>query len=174
MMPEARERATTPQAAVPPGTATPRTVPSRTAPPGSAARTTVPRDVRPPWEAGGPGRDGHIRSGEYAGKAKHRARPAAQPYRPPRAATVVPYLAVLVLVAAGVYISWHQGSRGGGTGGVIAGVSFLVAAAVRLVLPAQFAGLLASRNRATDVVTLVIFGLCLLVLGLILPGLRAR
>ena len=86
----------------------------------------------------------------------------------------MPYLAVLVLVAAGVYISWHQGSRGGGIGGVIAGASFLVAAAVRLVLPAQLAGLLASRNRATDVMTFVVFGICLLVLGLVLPRLRVR
>lgn len=85
-------------------------------------------------------------------------------------ATVVPYLAVLVLVAAGVYISWHQGSHGGGAGGVIAGAAFLVAAVVRLVLPKSLAGLLASRNRVTDVVTLVIFGACLLVLGLVLPG----
>ena len=174
MMPQARAQATTPQAAVPPGTAKPRTATSRTAPPGSAARATMPRDARPPWGAGGPGGDGHIRSGEFAGKAGHRAHRAVRPYHPPRAASVVPYLAVLVLVAAGVYISWHQGSSGGGMGGVIAGASFLIAAAVRLVLPAQLAGLLASRNRVTDVVTLVVFGVCLLVLGLVLPRLRAR
>jgi DUF3017 family protein len=95
---------------------------------------------------------------------------AARPQRPPRAATVVPYLAVLVLVFAGVYIAWHQGSHGGGVGGMIAGAAFLIAAAVRLVLPAQLSGLLASRNRATDVVTLAIFGVGLLVLGLVLPG----
>ena len=83
----------------------------------------------------------------------------------------MPYLAVLVLVAGGVYIAWHQGSHGGGMGGVIGGVAFLVAAAVRLALPDEFAGLLASRNRVTDVVTLVIFGACLLVLGLVLPRL---
>lgn len=114
-----------------------------------------------------------------AGKARHvthRAglpRPAVsgRPQRPPRVATVVPYLAVLVLVAGGVYISWHQGSHGGGMGGVIAGAAFLIAAAVRLALPKQLAGLLASRNRVTDVVTLVIFGICLLVVGLVLPRL---
>lgn len=87
--------------------------------------------------------------------------------------TVVPYLAVLVLVAAGVYIAWHQGSHGGGLGGVIAGVAFLVAAMIRLALPGKLAGLLASRNRVTDVVTLVTFGACLLVLGLVLPRLGA-
>ena len=99
-----------------------------------------------------------------------RPRPA-DPSRPPRVAKVVPYLAVLVLVAGGVYISWHQGSHGGGMGGVIAGVAFLIAAGIRLALPKQFAGLLASRNRVTDVVTLVIFGACLMVLGLVLPRL---
>jgi peptidoglycan/LPS O-acetylase OafA/YrhL len=95
---------------------------------------------------------------------------AARPQPPPRVAKAVPYLAVLVLVCAGVYISWHQGSHGGGVGGMVAGAAFLMAAVVRLMLPAQFSGLLASRNRATDVVTMVIFGVCLLVLGLVLPG----
>lgn len=83
--------------------------------------------------------------------------------------TVIPYLTVVVCVVAGVYISWHQGSRGGGMGGVIAGGAFLVAAIIRLMLPEKLAGFLASRNRATDVVTLAAFGTCLLVVGLLLP-----
>lgn len=81
----------------------------------------------------------------------------------------MPYLAVLVLVVAGVYISWHQGSQGGGLGGMIAGAAFLIAAGVRMALPPQLAGLLASRRRTTDVVTLATFGACLLVLGAVLP-----
>jgi hypothetical protein len=112
-----------------------------------------------------------IRSDKMVVKTGRVAHRAARPQHPPRIATVVPYTAVLVLVAGGVYVSWHQGSHGGGLGGVIAGAAFLIAAAVRLALPGQFAGLLASRNRATDVVTLVIFGVCLLVLGLVLPRL---
>jgi hypothetical protein len=88
----------------------------------------------------------------------------------PRVTFLIPYTAVLVLVAGGVYISWRQGSHGGGQGGVIAGAAFLLAAVARLVLPRRLAGLLAGRKRATDVVTLVIFGVCLLVLGLVLPG----
>lgn len=142
------------------------TVPGRTAP-GTRAPGT-PRGVRPSRGEGGAGADGHIRSAQLVVKGTHRAVPA---HRPPRVATVVPYLAVLVLVAGGVYISWHQGSHGGGLGGVIAGAAFLIAAAVRLALPAQLAGLLASRDRVTDVTTLVVFGACLLVLGLVLPGL---
>ena len=126
----------------------------------------MPREAAPPWGAGGNGTGGNLRSGEVSYKAAHKARPD----HPPWSATVVPYLAVLVLVAAGVYISWHLGSQGGGLGGVIAGAAFLIAAGVRLALPSQLAGLLASRRRTTDVVTLVVFGVCLLLVGLVLPS----
>jgi hypothetical protein len=81
----------------------------------------------------------------------------------------IPYLVVLVCVAAGVYISWHQGSAGGGKGGIVGGIALLVAAVIRLVLPARFAGLLGTRRRVTDVLTLTIFGTGLLAAGLVLP-----
>ncbi len=67
---------------------------------------------------------------------------------------VVPLLAVLVVTIAGVYIAWRQGSAGGGEGGVVGGVALLAGAVARLLLPARLAGLLATRKRATDVVTL--------------------
>jgi hypothetical protein len=76
---------------------------------------------------------------------------------------------VIVLVVAGVYIAWRQGSHGGGMGGVIAGGAFIVAAIVRFIMPRKLSGLLASRGRVTDVVTFAIFGACLLILGLVLP-----
>ena len=82
---------------------------------------------------------------------------------------VIPLLAVLVVTVAGVYIAWRQGSAGGGEGGVVGGTALLVGAAARLLLPARLAGLLATRKRATDVVTLAIFGVGLLVAGLVLP-----
>jgi hypothetical protein len=82
---------------------------------------------------------------------------------------VIPLLAVLVVTVAGVYIAWRQGSTGGGEGGVIAGIALLVGAAARLLLPARLAGLLATRKRATDVITLTIFGAALLIAGLVLP-----
>lgn len=82
---------------------------------------------------------------------------------------VVPILAVLVVTVAGVYIAWHKGSAGGGQGGVVGGTALLVAAVVRLLLPSSLAGLLAMRKRATDVATLAIFGVGLLVAGLVLP-----
>jgi Protein of unknown function (DUF3017) len=84
---------------------------------------------------------------------------------------VVPYLALLLCTIAGVYIAWRDGSAGGGAGGVIAGLALLAAAVVRGLLPARLAGLLASRRRATDVITLAAFGACLLVAGLVLPRL---
>ena len=83
---------------------------------------------------------------------------------------VVPLLAVLVVTVAGVYIAWRQGSAGGGEGGVVGGAALLVAAVARLLLPARLAGLLATRKRANDVVTLAIFGVALLVAGLVLPA----
>jgi hypothetical protein len=82
---------------------------------------------------------------------------------------VVPLLAVLVAVVAGAYLAWHQGSAGAREGGAVGGAALLIVAAVRLWLPNELAGLLATRNRATDVVTLAVLGVGLLVTGLILP-----
>jgi len=97
----------------------------------------------------------------------------AKPAPPPTAqAAMIPYLAVLVCVAAGIYIAWHVGSHGGGRGGAVAGGALLVAAVIRLVLPTRLAGLLAVRHRATDVITLLVLGASLLTAGLVLPGLR--
>jgi len=117
---------------------------------------------------------GHAASPTQVGPA-HGGGPAhARPARASAAlAALVVHLAVLVCVAAGIYIAWHQGSHGGGRGGVIAGGALLAAALMRLVLPARVAGLLAVRNRATDAVTLIVLGACLLATGLVLPGLQA-
>ncbi|WP_187365973.1 DUF3017 domain-containing protein [Trebonia kvetii] len=81
----------------------------------------------------------------------------------------VPYLAVLVCAVVGVYIAWRDGSAGGGDGAAVLGAALLAAAVARLLLPARLARLLATRKRATDVLTLAVFGLGLLVLGLVLP-----
>jgi len=51
---------------------------------------------------------------------------------------------------------WRQGSAGGGEGGVIAGIALFAGAVARLLLPARLAGLLGTRKRVTDVVTLTI------------------
>jgi Protein of unknown function (DUF3017) len=82
---------------------------------------------------------------------------------------VIPYLTVLVCAMAGVYIAWRQGSAGGGQGAVVGGVALLVGALVRLALPARLVGLLGTRKRVTDVLTLTVFGAGLIVAGLVLP-----
>jgi Protein of unknown function (DUF3017) len=81
----------------------------------------------------------------------------------------IPYLAVLVCALAGVYIAWREGSAGGGQGAVVGGIALLAAAGVRLALPARLAGLLGTRKRVTDVLTLTVLGAGLLVAGLVLP-----
>ena len=86
----------------------------------------------------------------------------------------IPYLVVLVCVVAGWYIAWSQGSAGGGRGAVVGGIALLVAALVRLALPAKLVGLLGTRKRATDVVTLAVFGAGLIIAGLVLPRLGSQ
>lgn len=132
--------------------------------------------------------DAPVRSGKPARQAARGGSWAAVPWpphgRPPQQAAagtrarpergligVIPYLAVLLCTIAGVYIAWREGSVGGGAGGVVAGLALLAAAVIRGVLPARLAGLLASRRRTTDVVTLAAFGACLLIAGLVLPRL---
>jgi hypothetical protein len=83
---------------------------------------------------------------------------------------VIPYLVVLVCVVAGWYIAWNAGSAGG-RGAVIGGVALLIAAIARLVLPARLVGLLGTRKRVTDVLTLTVLGVGLIVAGLVLPHL---
>jgi hypothetical protein len=120
------------------------------------------------------------RAGSWAGSERpsreraSRERASREPAGPvPGTGTVgaVVYLAVLACVAAGLYIAWRLGSAGGGRGAAVAGGALLVAAIARLVLPARLAGLLASRRRAIDVLTLTVFGAGLLVAGLVLPRL---
>lgn len=153
MMPQTRRvPAGLPPGTLPPGTLPPGTLPPETFP---SKSPEPPETLPPPTSALAP---------------ETPSAPAnPQPVRVPRIATQITYLAVLVIVASGVYISWHQGSGGGGLGGVIAGGAFIIAAVARFALPRKLSGLLASRGRVTDVVTFVIFGSCLLVLGLVLP-----
>jgi Protein of unknown function (DUF3017) len=143
---------------------------------GSRAAAPWPPQGRPPQQAAAP------RPGVPAVPAAPAA-PVAPAGRVARRAAVtrarrersligvVPYLAVLLCTIAGVYIAFREGSAGGGAGGVIAGLALLMGAVIRAVLPARLAGLLASRRRATDVVTLAAFGACLLIAGLVLPRL---
>lgn len=105
-----------------------------------------------------------------AAAAPARTRAAARRARESASITrVVPFIAVLTVTVAGVYIAWQRGAAGGGEGGVIGGAALLAAAAARLLLPGRLLGLLAIRKRALDVITLAAFGACLLLAGLVLP-----
>ena len=116
----------------------------------------------PPGDAASSRDGGQARACGHAGHAKSIQEDAS-------IVRVVPLLAVLVVVAAGAYIAWYQGTAGAREGGVVAGCALLAAAAVRLLLPAGLSGLLAVRKRSTDVCTLAVFGIGLLVVGLVLP-----
>jgi Protein of unknown function (DUF3017) len=134
---------------------------------GSRGAAPWPAQGRPPQQAAAPGPAVLAAPGARAAR-----RAAATRARRERSLIgVVPYLVLLLCTVAGVYIAWRDGSAGGGAGGVVAGLALLAAAVVRGLLPARLAGLLASRRRATDVITLAAFGACLLIAGLVLPRL---
>ena len=138
--------------------------------PGSWAAAPWPSQGRPPQQAAAPQPGVPVAPAAQGGRVAQRA--AITKARRERSLIgVVPYLAVLLCTIAGVYIAFRDGSAGGGAGGVIAGLALLMGAVIRAVLPARLAGLLASRRRATDVVTLAAFGACLLIAGLVLPRL---
>lgn len=129
-----------------------------------------PPQGRPPQQAAAPQPGAPVAPAAPGGRVAQRAA-ITRARRERSLIGVVPYLAVLLCTIAGVYIAFRDGSAGGGAGGVIAGLALLMGAVIRAVLPARLAGLLASRRRATDVVTLAAFGACLLIAGLVLPRL---
>ena len=129
-------------------------------PPSPLPRTAVPGDDTPAY----PPAAQPAPRGRMVERAARRAREDAS------IAKVIPLLAVMVVTVAGIYIAWLKGSAGGGEGGVVGGAALLAAAVARLVLPTQVVGLLATRKRALDVITLTVFGACLLVMGLVLPS----
>jgi hypothetical protein len=82
---------------------------------------------------------------------------------------LLPYLFIVAGVAAvcaGLWAGGEHAARGGTL--ALAGLMF-AAALARLALPESRAGLLASRKRRTDVVTLAALATGLLAAGLLLP-----
>jgi hypothetical protein len=108
--------------------------------------------------------------------AGHRAARPARPARAERSARApspgglgwLPYLIVLAGVAAGMFVIW-QGSKYAGRGAAIIGCSLLIGALARLTLPARYAGLLASRRKASDVLAFAAFGAAVLAVAIALP-----
>lgn len=80
----------------------------------------------------------------------------------------LPLLAVLAVVAAGVLGSaaldhWR-------VGGAVIGLGLLLAAVLRLTLPARQAGLLVVRSRPVDASVLLLLGFALVVLANTIPA----
>ena len=111
-----------------------------------------------------------------AAPAGHRAARATRATRNTRAArdprpsklAWLPYLIVLAGAATGMLIAW-QGSKYAGRGAALIGASLLVGALARLILPERYAGLLASRRKASDVLGFAVFGAAVLAVAIALP-----
>jgi hypothetical protein len=92
---------------------------------------------------------------------------AARDSRPSKLAWL-PYLIVLAGTAAGMLVAWH-GSKYAGRGAGLIGASLLAAALARLILPARYAGPLATRRKASDVLGFAVFGAAVLAVAIALP-----
>jgi Protein of unknown function (DUF3017) len=101
-----------------------------------------------------------------AARATRNIRAARDP-RPSKLAWL-PYLIVLAGAATGMLIAW-QGSKYAGRGAALIGASLLVGALARLILPERYAGLLASRRKASDVLGFAVFGAAVLAVAIALP-----
>jgi hypothetical protein len=114
-----------------------------------------------------------------AGPAATTARAAARPDRLGAGAAArrdrtgaggwLAYLVVLGLVAADLAWLWAGGAHAAKGGTLALAGTMFVAALARLVLPESRAGLLASRKRVTDVVTMAALGAGLLAAVLLSP-----
>ncbi|HET9968915.1 MAG TPA: DUF3017 domain-containing protein [Streptosporangiaceae bacterium] len=133
--------------APPPDAAAPRT------PPGPAAPRTPP----------GPARAGPARAG-------HRATRSIQGDEPAVTGVLawLPYLVILAAAAVAMFIV-SKGSAYALRGIAVLGGTLLAAALARLLLPNRFAGLLASRRKASDVLAFAVLGAAVLAVALSLP-----
>jgi hypothetical protein len=80
----------------------------------------------------------------------------------------LPYLLVVGCMAFGLSWMWVGGAHAAEGGTLALAGATLVAALARLVLPESRIGMLASRSRLIDVVTLATLGMGLLITGLLL------
>ena len=124
----------------------------------AAAPPPVPHDATPAAPAG--------HRAARAARATRNTRAARDP-RPSKLAWL-PYLIVLAGAATGMLIAW-QGSKYAGRGAALIGASLLVGALARLILPERYAGLLASRRKASDVLGFAAFGAAVLAVAIALP-----
>jgi hypothetical protein len=80
----------------------------------------------------------------------------------------VPYLVVLAGAAVAMFVV-SKGSAYALRGIAVLGGTLLAAALTRLLLPNRFAGLLASRRKASDVLAFAVLGAAVLAVALSLP-----
>jgi hypothetical protein len=119
-------------------------------------------DAAPPFDAAAPP------AGHRAARPRPSRESADRDESGARGLGWLPYLIVLAGVAAGMFIAW-QGSRRATPGIAVVGCSLLAAALARLMLPDRFAGLLASRRKALDVLAFAVLGAAVLAVVLSLP-----
>ncbi len=101
--------------------------------------------------------------GGAAGRRSHA--PRAKPAR----VAQLPYLLVLAIAVGGLAWTWQGGIGRVKEGTLALAGAMFIGALARLVLPEARAGMLASRRRLVDVVSLAALGIGLLVAGLVLP-----
>jgi hypothetical protein len=82
---------------------------------------------------------------------------------------LLPYLLVLSCAAFGLAWIWAGGAHAAKGGTLALAGAMFVGALARLVLPESRIGMLASRRRFVDVVTMAVLGAGLLAAGLLLP-----
>jgi ferric-dicitrate binding protein FerR (iron transport regulator) len=104
---------------------------------------------------------------------KHRAAPARQKRQSSLGGRRggLAYLIVLGGVAVGLLFAWH-GTTYGYQGTEVVGWALIAAALARLVLPPRYAGLLASRRKAIDVLAFALLGGSIVGLAVWLSSLR--
>ena len=131
----------------------------------AAAPPPVPHDATPATPAGH-----HAATAAPAGHRAARTARTTRAARDPRPSKLawLPYLIVLAGAATGMLIAW-QGSKYAGRGAGLIGASLLVGALARLILPERYAGLLASRRKASDVLGFAAFGAAVLAVAIALP-----
>jgi Protein of unknown function (DUF3017) len=118
--------------------------------------------------AGGMRRRGARRRVASASSGEGRA-PASRPRRAAGARIAqAPYVLVLAASAGALGWLWERGVHGVRSGTLALAGALFAAALARLVLPESRLGMLASRRRLTDVITLVTLATGLLVGGLLL------
>jgi len=129
------------------------------APPPDAAAPRTPPGPAP----GGPAPAGPAR-------ASHRATRSIQSDEPAVTGVLawVPYLVVLAGAAVAMFVV-SKGSAYALRGIAVLGGTLLAAALARLLLPNRFAGLLASRRKASDVLAFAVLGAAVLAVALSLP-----